>query len=235
MLEPAFLTCCARVPLHLQKPIRMNFIDPQIEAYASANTSPENEALAALTRETHLKTYMPRMLSGHLQGRILSLLSKLVQPRLIVEIGTFTGYSGSCLAEGLAEDGKLITFEINDEVIPIARRHFERCGIAARVEMQTGDATLLIGKISEPIDLAFIDADKENYDKYWDLLFPKMRSGGIIIADNVLWSGKVLDPEEKQDEETRGLIRFTKKALSEKNAEQVLMPVRDGLLVIRKR
>jgi predicted O-methyltransferase YrrM len=213
----------------------MNFIDPKVEAYATSASTPEPILLQQLTRETNLKTYMPRMLSGHLQGRILSMLSKLVQPKLIVEVGTFTGYSATCLAEGLAANGKLITFEISDEVAVLAQRHFEAAGISDKIETRVGNAVELLKEISEPVDLVFIDADKENYSIYWDILFPKLRSGGIIIADNVLWSGKVLEPENQHDEETRGLIELTKKALAEKNAEQVLLPVRDGLLVIRKK
>ena len=213
----------------------MNFIDQKIEDYSLASTSVEPDSLQKLTRETNLKTYMPRMLSGNLQGRILSMLSKLIQPKLIIEVGTFTGYSATCLAEGLAQGGKLITYEINDEVAVLAQKHFESAGISDVVEIKIGDATDLLKKIDEEIDLIFIDADKVNYSKYWKILFPKLRPGGIIIADNVVWSGKVLDPENQQDEETQGLIAFTKNALAEKNAEQVLIPVRDGLLVIRKK
>lgn len=213
----------------------MNFIDQKIEEYAISATTPEPASLHQLTRETNLKTYMPRMLSGHLQGRILSLFSKLVQPKLIVEVGTFTGYSATCLAEGLAAGGKLITYEISDEVAVLAQKHLEAAGIADKVEIRIGNAVELLKEIDGEIDLVFIDADKENYSAYWDILFPKLRRGGIIIADNVLWSGKVLEPEAQHDEETRGLISFTKKALAEKDAEQVLLPVRDGLLVIRKR
>ena len=213
----------------------MDFIDPQIEAYATAHSSPENELLRELQRETHLKTYMPRMLSGHLQGRILSMLSKLVQPRLIVEVGTFTGYSAICLAEGLAPGGKLVTFDVNDELRALAEKYINASGNKDRIDLRTGDATQLLGTIAAPVDLVFIDADKENYPLYFDLLFPKMRSGALLIADNVLWSGKVLDPEKNKDRDTAGLIAFTKKALGEKEAEQVLLPVRDGLLVIRKK
>lgn len=223
-------------PAFLQENILfMNFIDQKIEAYAVANSSPEPEALKQLTRETNLKTYMPRMLSGHLQGRILSLLSKLVQPKLIVEVGTFTGYSATCLAEGLAAGGKLVTIEISDEVAVLADRHFKNAGIREKIDLRIGNAVEILENFREEPDLIFIDADKENYAAYWDLLFPKLRSGGIMIADNVLWSGKVLEAENLHDEETRGLIEFTKKALAEKTSEQVLMPVRDGLLVIRKK
>src|ERR1041385_4929081 len=160
----------------------MNFIDQKLEDYAEANSSAEPEALKQLTRETNLKTYMPRMLSGHLQGRLLSLLSKLVQPQLIVEVGTFTGYSATCLAEGLAPDGKLITIEISDEVAVIADRHFRNAGIREKIDLQVGNALELLGKINGPVDLVFIDADKENYSAYWDLLFPKLRAGGLMIA-----------------------------------------------------
>lgn len=213
----------------------MNFIDKKIEDYALACTSDEPECLQQLTRETNLKTYMPRMLSGHLQGRVLSLFSKLIRPKLIVEIGTFTGYSATCLAEGLVAGGKIMTYELNDEVALLAKKHFESAGIIEKVEIHIGNAKDLLVYITSEIDLIFIDADKENYADYWSLLFPKLRVGGIIIADNVLWSGKVLDPENEQDEETKGLVAFTKLALREENAEQVLFPVRDGLLVIRKK
>jgi|SRR5665213_2269551 len=212
----------------------MNFIDPKIEHYAMQVSSEEPLHLQKLSRETNLKTYMPRMLSGHLQGRILSLFSKMLQPKLIVEVGTFTGYSASCLSEGLVENGKLITFELNDEMASIAKKHFENSGLDKKIEIRIGNAVELLKKIDDEIDLIFIDADKENYLTYWEILFPKLRSGGILIADNVLWSGKVLDEEKNQDDETRGLISFTKKVMSEKNCDRVLFPVRDGLLVIRK-
>ena len=178
---------------------------------------------------------MPRMLSGHLQGRVLSMLSKLVMPKLVVEVGTFTGYSAICLAEGLSASGKLITMEINDELREMAEKYFAEAGHADKIEMQIGDARELIQKIDGPVDLAFIDADKENYPVYWKLLFPKLRSGGLIIADNVFWSGKVFDPKANTDEETKGLIEFTSLTYAEPAAEQVLLPVRDGLLVIRKK
>jgi len=159
----------------------------------------------------------------------------MIGPKLIVEVGTFTGYSASCLSEGLVENGKLITFELSDEMASIAQKHFQHSGLDKKIEIRIGNAVELLGKITDEIDLIFIDADKENYVAYWEILFPKLRSGGIMIADNVLWSGKVLDEEKNQDGETRGLVAFTKKALSEKNSEQVLFPVRDGLLVIRKK
>jgi caffeoyl-CoA O-methyltransferase len=213
----------------------MDFLDPKAEAYALKWTTRETGALHELSRETHLKTHMPRMLSGHLQGRILSLFSKLVEPRLIVEVGTFTGYSAICLAEGLVNGGKLITLEVNEELKAFAQKHFDAAGLNEVIDMRVGDAAQSLEKIEGPIDLAFIDADKENYPLYWKLIFPKLRKGGLIIADNVLWSGKVFDSAETKDEETKGLLAFTELAYSEKEAEQVLVPVRDGLLVIRKK
>jgi caffeoyl-CoA O-methyltransferase len=218
-----------------EKKVKMDFLDPKADAYATRSTTPESEILQRLHRETHLRTHMPRMLSGHLQGRILSLFSKLVQPKLIVEIGTFTGYSALCLSEGLAPGGRLITLEINDEVLPIAEKYFREAGVYESIEMRVGNAAELIQTIEGPIDLAFIDADKVNYPAYWKLIFPKLRSGGIIIADNVLWSGKVFEPSQHNDPDTTGLLEFTEMALQEKDAEQVLLPVRDGLLVIRKK
>lgn len=212
----------------------MNFIKQEIEDYAISYSTRESESLGSLTRETNLKTYMPRMLSGHLQGRILSMLSKIMEPQLIVEVGTFTGYSASCLAEGLATNGKLITFEISDEVALLAKKHFEVAGLEDKIEIRIGNAIELIPTLENGIDLIFIDADKENYSAYWELLYPKLRKGGLLIADNVLWSGKVLEPEQNQDKETKELIAFTKKALADENSEQVLLPVRDGLLIIRK-
>jgi caffeoyl-CoA O-methyltransferase len=212
----------------------MDFIDKRIDAYAEKSSGLESALLSKLHRETYLKTYMPRMLSGHLQGRILSMLSKMIQPRLIVEVGTFTGYSAICLAEGLAENGKLITLEANDEVAAIAQRYFDEGGFN-QIELQNGDARELIPAINGPIDLAFIDADKENYTHYWNLLLPKMRNGGLIIADNVLWSGKVLDPIENQDAETKALLQFTQLVEADDSVDQLLLPVRDGLLIVRKK
>ncbi|HTL83154.1 MAG TPA: O-methyltransferase [Bacteroidia bacterium] len=212
----------------------MNFIDPQIEQYAINASSPESELLARISRETFLKTYMPRMLSGHLQGRILSMFSKMLAPKLIVEVGTFTGYSAICLAEGLAENGRLITIDINEELKPKVVPYFEEAGFGNKIEMRCGDAAQLLKEIPDGVDLVFLDADKENYLLYWNILFPKLRSGGILIADNVLWSGKVLE-KESTDPETVGLKAFTQAVAAEKNSEQVLIPVRDGLLVVRKK
>lgn len=211
----------------------MNFLDPALDQYATAHTASEPELLAELSRETHLKTTMPRMLSGHLQGRLLSFLSKLVQPELILEIGTFTGYAALCLAEGLTPDGKLITIDTNDETSSIAKRFFGRSPFAAQIELRNADAVQEIPKIGGPLDLVFIDADKENYSHYFDLVIGKMRAGGIIIADNVLWSGKVMQPVKPNDRETIAIMSFNEKAHNDARVEPLLLPVRDGLMILR--
>lgn len=211
----------------------MNFLDPSIDQYATDHSAPESELLTELTRETHLKTTMPRMLSGHLQGRLLSMLSKLVQPKLILEIGTFTGYSTLCLAEGLQADGKLITIDSNDETSSIAKKYVDRAGYASQIELLHADATTTIPALTQQFDLVFIDADKENYSLYFDLVIDKMRKGGLIIADNVLWSGKILQPVKANDRETNGLLDFTRKVCADVRVEQLLLPIRDGLMILR--
>ncbi|GAB4138275.1 MAG: O-methyltransferase [Bacteroidia bacterium] len=212
----------------------MNFIDEKIEQYALEHSSAEPEILQKITRDTHLRTWMPRMLSGHLQGRLLAMLSKMMNPSFILEVGTFTGYSMFCFLEGLKPDGKLISIEVNDELIPYVQTKLNEAG-EQRAHIIHGSALEIIPTIEDAPDLVFIDADKKNYPAYWKMIFPKMKSGGIIIADNVLWSGKILDPEKNKDADTQGLMEFTRMALSEPNAEQVLLPVRDGLLIIRKK
>lgn len=211
----------------------MNFLDPSIDHYAATHTSPEPELLHELARETHLKTTMPRMLSGHLQGRLLSLLSKMQQPETILEIGTFTGYAALCLAEGLKPNGKLITIDTNDETSAIAKKYFNRSPYAAQIQLLHADATAAIPQLDVQLDLVFIDADKENYSRYFDLVIGKMKRGGIIIADNVLWSGKVVQPLKNNDTETAALMAFNEKAMRDERVENVLLPVRDGLLVMR--
>lgn len=211
----------------------MNFIDPAIDNYSTSHSAPESELLAELSRETHLKTTMPRMLSGHLQGRLLSLLSKLVNPQLILEIGTFTGYSTLCLAEGLKQGGKLITIDTNDETSAIAKKYVDKAGYTGKIELLHSDATEAIPKMNMQFDLVFIDADKENYSNYFSMVIGKMNPGGLIIADNVLWSGKVLQPVKANDRETTGLIEFTKTVCADSRVEQLLLPVRDGLMILR--
>lgn len=212
----------------------MEFLPEEIQAYSEAMSSPEPAHLSELNRETHLKILYPRMLSGHLQGRLLSMVSKLVQPKLAVEVGTYTGYSAICMAEGLAPGGKLITIEVDPELEDTITRYFEKAGVADRVELVIADATAYLESIEGPVDLAFLDADKQNYVRYYETLVPKMRSGGVILADNVLWSGRVLDPDV-QDKETEGLRNFAKFVAGDDRVEQVLLTVRDGIMIIRKK
>jgi predicted O-methyltransferase YrrM len=212
----------------------MDFLNPQIEEYALAHSQDESEILKELNRETYAKVMMPRMLSGHLQGRVLSMLSKMIRPKNILEIGTYTGYSGICLAEGLADDGKLYTIDINEELEKMVRSYFAKAGIDKKVDYRIGNAMQLIPSINAMFDIVFIDADKENYSNYYDLVFDKVNKGGFIIADNVLWSGKVLDNESKMDVDTKAIYNYSKKINTDKRVENLLLPVRDGLMIARK-
>jgi caffeoyl-CoA O-methyltransferase len=213
----------------------MEFIDAKIEDYAGNHTSPESELLAKINRETHLEVLMPRMLSGHIQGRFLSLLSHLQGPKRILEIGTYTGYSALCMAEGMAEDGQLLTIDINEELADRVRGYFDESPWGEKMEMKVGDATEIIPATEGHFDMVFIDADKENYSTYFDLIVDRLNPGGIIIADNVLWSGKVLEEPKKDDEPTIGLIAYNKKIKEDPRVENVLLPIRDGLLICRKK
>ena len=214
----------------------MEFLDPKLAQYAEDHTSPETDILQQLNRDTYANVLIPRMLSGHLQGRVLSMFSKMLQPKNILEVGTYTGYSGLCLAEGLQEGGMLYTIDINEELEDMVRSYFDKAGISNQVDFRIGNAIEIIPTINKSFDLVFIDADKENYANYYDLVIDQMPSGGIIIADNVLWSGKVVDNEQLQkDLETRELDKFNKKINDDPRVENVLMPVRDGLMVIRKK
>ncbi|MGB6035064.1 MAG: O-methyltransferase [Cryomorphaceae bacterium] len=214
----------------------MEFIDPELDKYVHHHTKAENDLLNELNRETYLKVLQPRMLSGHVQGRILSMYSKLIQPKRILEIGTYTGYSALCLAEGLAEGGILHTIEKNEELQSIINRYVERAELTDRIKLHIGDALPIIESMDATFDLVFIDADKTNYLNYYEAILPKMKSGGCIIADNVLWSGKVLDEKElKNDPDTAVLNEFNKAVTADERVENVLLPVRDGLMVIRKK
>lgn len=213
----------------------MNFIDEKIEEYALSHTSDEPEILKKLSRETQAKIMFPRMLSGHLQGRFLSLLSQVIRPKRILEIGTYTGYSCICLCEGLPEEGIIHTIEVNEELGGIIMKYFREAGILKKVKLHFGNALEVIPAIKEEFDLVFIDADKVNYPKYYDLVFPKVKTGGVIIADNILWSGKVLDKDENQDADTKALVAFSKKVQSDERVQNLLLPIRDGLMIIRKR
>jgi caffeoyl-CoA O-methyltransferase len=209
----------------------MEFIDEKLDDYCGEHTSPEDELLQRVNRETHLEVLQPRMLSGHLQGRFLSMISKLKQPKRILEVGTYTGYSALCLAEGLPSDGKLITLDVNEELAEKVKEYFDASTYASQLEMRVGDATKLIPALEGPFDLVFIDADKENYSNYFDLVIDKMAKGGLIIADNVLWSGKVIEPSKENDTSTKALLEYNDKVHEDPRVENMMLPVRDGLLM----
>jgi len=210
----------------------MEFLPEVISEYSERFTDAESEILSKLNKQTWQQMVQPRMLSGHMQGRILSLFSKMIKPKYILEIGTFTGYSAICLAEGLQENGRLITLDINEEFEDIAKLYFKESGMEHLIDMRIGNAAHLIPALKEEFDIVFIDADKENYSTYFDLVIDKVSPGGIIIADNVLWSGKVV--EDKPDTETRALMDYSEKIHKDKRVENVLLPVRDGLMICRK-
>ena len=211
----------------------MEFIAPEIDEYCGEHTSPENELLSKLNRETHAKVLQARMLSGHLQGRFLAILSQMIQPNNILEIGTYTGYSALCLAEGLTENGKLITLDVNEELETFVRNFFQESPLNDKIDFRIGNAIKIIPTLTETFDLVFIDADKLNYANYYDLVFDKVRKGGFIISDNVLWSGKVAD-KSKKDKDTLSIRAFNKKIHDDNRVENILLPIRDGLIVVRK-
>lgn len=213
----------------------MEFISDDLSNYCETHTSEESALLKKLNRETHLKVVSPRMLSGHLQGRFLSFISKLKQPGLIVEIGTYTGYSALCLAEGLSETGKLISIDVNEETSTFAGSFIQQTTYADKIELVIADAKEYIKTIAEPIDLIFIDADKKNYLNYYHLAMEQLAPGGLIIADNVLWSGKITMPESSMDRETLALHEFNNYVQQDERVENMLLPIRDGLMVLRKR
>ncbi|MFN8357844.1 MAG: O-methyltransferase [Spirosomataceae bacterium] len=212
----------------------MDFIAPAIQAYSENHTTPETALLQQLNRETHAKVLSPRMLSGHLQGRFLAMLSYMIRPQYILEIGTYTGYSALCLAEGLQEGGKLITIDINEELESFVRTYFEASGRAHQLDFRIGNARQIIPTLTESFDLVFIDADKPSYAQYFDLCIEKIRPGGFIIADNVLWSGKVVNTG-KIDKDTQILLDFNQKVQQDDRVENILLPVRDGLMIVRKK
>ena len=211
----------------------MDIINKKINIYVEEHSDLEPEVLKQLNRETHLKVLMSRMLSGHFQGRVLSMLSKMIRPKNILEIGTYTGYSAICLAEGLQKGGSLTTIDINAELENMAKGYFEKAGISEQVNYIIGDATSILPTLNAKYDLVFIDADKKNNATYYDIVFDKLNQGGYIIADNVLWSGKVVD--EKADKDTQLILDFNAKVQNDSRVENVLLPIRDGLLVVRKK
>ena len=213
----------------------MHFLPQKIDDYIVEHSAKEPELLQQLNRETNQKVLQPRMLSGHYQGRILSMISKLVQPKVILEIGTYTGYSALCLAEGLHPQGILNTIDINEELLDLQKSYFEASPFGNRIKQHLGDATEIIPNIEEDFDLVFIDADKPNYPNYFHLIMDKLISGGVIISDNVLWSGKVVEPIQDDDESTKALLEYNKLLAEDDRLETVMLPVRDGLTISRRR
>ncbi len=213
---------------------KMDFLPKNISKYSETHTEAEANLLKRLNRETHANILKPRMLSGHIQGRLLALFSQMMRPKLIVEVGTFTGYSALCLAEGLAENGKLFTIEVNEELKSIAQKYFSESQYSNQIEQIIGDASIILPTIPNEIDIAFIDADKKNCKNYYEILLPKMSKGGIIIADNVLWSGKVAE-SDKIDKDTETLREFNAFVQNDERVENLLLPVRDGLMIARIR
>src|SRR5690606_39163737 len=213
----------------------MNFIPEALDNYAVKHTSAEPDLLARLSRETYLKVLQPRMLSGHYQGRLLSMISKLVKPKRILEIGTYTGYSALCLAEGLEETGELHTIDINEELTEIQRKYFDLSTYREKIFTHLGSAIDLLPGIMGNFDLIFIYADKPNYPAYLDLIIDKLNPGGVLLTDNVLWSGKVIKEVAEDDESTRALLQYNQKLAEDERFETILLPVRDGLSITRKK
>ena len=211
----------------------MEFLDEKLESFVEQHTSPESALLKDLNRETWAKVLIPRMLSGHLQGRVLSMLSHMIKPKRVLEIGTYTGYSALCFAEGLAEGGKIHTIDINEELEPMIQRFINASHYSDAIELHIGNALEIIPQLKEDWDLIFIDADKENYSNYYQLLIEHLKPGSYVIADNVLWSGKVTEEPNKHDEETAALVAYSKMITDDKRVENVLFPIRDGLQIAR--
>ena len=212
----------------------MEFLPEKIEQYVRNHTQKENFVLAELNRETWAKVLIPRMLSGHLQGRALSMFSKMIKPKYILEIGTYTGYSAICLSEGLKKGGKLHTIDINEELKLMSSIYFKKAGISKNIIQHVGDALKIIPNIKDDFDLVFIDADKENYSNYFEIVIEKIPIGGFIIADNVLWSGKVIEDVNEKDQETKAIKEFNTLIQTSERVENILMPIRDGLMICQK-
>ncbi len=212
----------------------MEFINEELAAYVEQHSEAESELLSKIYRETHLEVLRPRMLSGHLQGRVLSILAKMISPRNILEIGTYTGYSALCLAEGIQKEGTLITIDKNEELQDRINGYFSESEFQNQIEFKLGSALEIIPSLNQKFDLIFIDADKTNYLNYYNLVIDKIDSGSFIIADNVLWSGKVVAPLEQADADTKALLEFNEVVKNDDRVENVLFPIRDGLMIIRK-
>ena len=214
----------------------MEIIDERIQAYCDVNTSVESEVLRQLNRDTHANVLQPRMLSGHFQGRLLSMISKMIQPNKILEIGTYTGYSAICLAEGLAEGGKLITIDVNAEREEMVNAYILKAGMQGRIQHIIGDAWNIVKTLPHTYDLIFIDADKPNYMRYYEMAMEKLIPGGYILLDNILWSGKVVDEKElAKDKDTQLLHALNIRVQEDERVENILLPIRDGLMLVRKK
>jgi len=213
----------------------MNFLPENIDNYVVAHSEQEPELLHQLTRETHQKVLQPIMLSGPYQGRVLSMISKLINPKTILELGTFTGYSTLCLAEGMTSDGALHTIDINEELVDFQRKYFEKSDYGHQIFQHTGSAIDIIPSLDMTFDLVFIDADKPNYSNYFHLIIHKLNPGGIILSDNVLWHGKVVEPLDEKDISTKAVLDYNTLLKNDKRIETVLLPIRDGLTISRKK
>ncbi|HTO34767.1 MAG TPA: O-methyltransferase [Flavobacterium sp.] len=211
----------------------MHFISEELEGYVAKHSENEPELLAQLNKETYQKVLLPRMLSGHFQGRVLSMLSKLVRPKTMLEIGTYTGYATLCLCEGLQDSGVIHTIDIKEELVDFQRKYFEKSPWGKQIVQHLGNAVDIIPNIDAKFDLVFIDADKENYLNYYEMIVPKMNKGGIILSDNVLWSGKVLESLKDGDKSTKVILQYNKHLKEDPRVETVLLPIRDGLTVSR--
>jgi len=211
----------------------MHFISDELDDYVTQHSENEPELLSALNKETYQKILLPRMLSGHFQGRVLSMLSKLIHPKSILEIGTYTGYATLCLCEGLQENGTVHTIDINEELFDFQRKYFNKSNWGSQITQHLGDALEIIPSLNTKFDLVFIDADKENYISYFKMIVPMMEKSGIILSDNVLWSGKVLEPLSPKDKSTKELLEYNRLLKEDPRVETVLLPIRDGLTVSR--
>ncbi len=214
----------------------MMFITEELERYIAEHSEEEDGVLKELSRETHLKMLHPRMLSGHIQGKILKFIAQMMRPSRILELGTYTGYSAICLAQGLSPEGKLITIDSNDEVQTLAEKYFKKSGLSHQIQMLIGDASALIQDLDEPFDLVFIDADKAQYLDYYEKVLPKVRKGGLIIADNVLWSGKVIEQNIKNNDYfTKGILTFNDFVQKDDRVWNFILPIRDGMMMMIKK
>lgn len=211
----------------------MHFLSEDLEDYVAAHSQAEPELLAQLNKETYQKVLLPRMLSGHFQGRVLSMLSKLIRPTSILEIGTYTGYATLCLCEGILENGIVHTIDIKEELVDFQRKYFDKSPWGSQIIQHLGKAIDIIPILETKFDMVFIDADKENYLNYYELIVPKMNKGGIILSDNVLWSGKVVEPLKEGDLSTKILMEYNQRLHNDPRVETVLLPIRDGLTVSR--